>query len=64
MRNACKILVRNSEGKSPLGRLRCKWEDTINMDFKEIMWKNVDLFCLVQNRCQWLAAMNMDIRIS
>jgi hypothetical protein len=42
MRNACTILVRNSEGKGPLGGPRCKWEDTINIDVKEIVQKGVD----------------------
>jgi hypothetical protein len=64
MRNACKILVMNSEGKRSLGRPRCKWEDTINMDVKETVWKGVDLIHLVQSRCQWLAVMNMNLWIS
>jgi hypothetical protein len=42
MRNAYKIMVGNSEGKRPLGRLRCRWEDNIRMDFKNIVWKGVD----------------------
>jgi len=34
MRNAYKILVREPEGKRPLGRPRCRWKDNIRMDFK------------------------------
>jgi hypothetical protein len=34
-RNACKILVGNPEGKSPLGRPNSRWEDNIKMDLKE-----------------------------
>jgi hypothetical protein len=35
-----KIVVRQTEGKKPLGRSGHRWEDTIEMDFKE--WKGVD----------------------
>jgi hypothetical protein len=30
------ILVRRPKGKRPLGRLRCRWEDNIKMDLREI----------------------------
>jgi hypothetical protein len=36
MRNACKIVVRKSEGKRPLGRSRRRREDNITM------WEVVD----------------------
>jgi hypothetical protein len=29
-------LVGMPEGKRPLGRPRCRWEDNIKMDFREI----------------------------
>jgi hypothetical protein len=35
-RNAHRILVGKSEGKSPLGRPICRWEYNINMDIREI----------------------------
>jgi hypothetical protein len=38
MRNMYKILVEKSEGKKPLGRPRCRWEDNIKLDLKEIEW--------------------------
>jgi hypothetical protein len=31
-----KVLVGKPEGKRPLGRPRCRWEDGIRMDLKEI----------------------------
>jgi hypothetical protein len=34
--NACRILVRNPEGKRPLGRPRRRWVDNIKMDLREI----------------------------
>jgi hypothetical protein len=32
------ILVGRSEGRRPLGRPRRRWEDNIEMDFKEVGW--------------------------
>jgi hypothetical protein len=34
MRNAYKILVRKSEGKRPLRKLRHRWEENIGMNLK------------------------------
>jgi hypothetical protein len=36
MKNAYNILVRNPEGKRPLGRSRHRWEDNIRLDLREI----------------------------
>jgi len=30
-KNAYRILLRNVEGKKPLGRLNCRWEDDIKL---------------------------------
>jgi len=38
MRNAYEISVGKPEGKRPLGRSRCRWEDNIRMDLREIGW--------------------------
>jgi hypothetical protein len=35
MRNTYKILVGKSEGKRPLRRLRCRWEDNTGMDLRK-----------------------------
>jgi hypothetical protein len=35
-RKAYKVLVVKPEGKRPLGRPRCRWEDGIRMDLREI----------------------------
>jgi hypothetical protein len=43
IRNAYKIVVEKSEGKRPLGRPRCRWEDNIKMDLVEIRWEGVGL---------------------
>jgi hypothetical protein len=41
-RNAYRILVGKPEGKKPLGRPRCRWEDNIKMDPIEIGWGGID----------------------
>ena len=35
-RNAFKMLTGKPTGKRPLGRARCRWEDNVRMDLKEI----------------------------
>jgi hypothetical protein len=35
-------LVGKPEGKRPLGRLRCRWEDNIKMNLREIGWGGMD----------------------
>jgi hypothetical protein len=35
-RNEYKIVVKQTEGKKPLGRLGIDGEDTVEMDFREI----------------------------
>jgi len=36
LRNAHKIFVGKLEGRRPYGRPRCRWEDNIRMDVREI----------------------------
>jgi len=42
------ILVGKSEGKRPLERLRCRWEDNIRLDLREVGWDGVDWIHLAQ----------------
>jgi hypothetical protein len=37
-RNAYRILVRNPEGRRPLGRPRRRWVDNVKMDLTDIGW--------------------------
>jgi hypothetical protein len=36
MEGACRVLVWKPEGKSLLGRPRCRWENNIKMDLQEV----------------------------
>jgi hypothetical protein len=53
--NAYRILVRNPEGKRPLGRPRRRWEDNIKMNLRGRAWGAVDFIDLAQDRDQWRA---------
>jgi hypothetical protein len=65
MRSACKILVGKPEGKRPLGRHRCRWEDNIRMGLRETERKGVDWIHVGQDRDQWRFLVNtvMNLRV-
>jgi hypothetical protein len=65
-RDVYRILVGKSEGKSPLGRPRHRWEDNINMDVQEVGCGGMDWIELAQNRDRWRALVNavMNLRIA
>jgi len=48
------------QGKRPLGRCRCVWEDNITMDIREIVWEVVDWFNLDKDKDQWRALANTE----
>jgi hypothetical protein len=37
-RNAYRLLVRRPEGKKPLRSHKCRWQDNIIMDLREVAW--------------------------
>jgi hypothetical protein len=51
--------VGRPEGKKPLGRLSCRWNDGIKMDFTEIGWKDVDWIHLAQDKYYLWALVRM-----
>jgi hypothetical protein len=59
------ILFGKPEGKRPSERLRCRWDDNIRVDLKEIGWECVDWKHLSQDKDQWRALVNtvMNLRI-
>jgi hypothetical protein len=50
LRNLYKVLVAKPEGKRPLRRSRCRWEDNIKMDLREMVFGGVDWIHLAQDR--------------
>jgi hypothetical protein len=52
MRNTYNIWVGKHEGKRPIGRPRCRWEDNIRMDLTDIGWECMDWMHPAQDREQ------------
>jgi hypothetical protein len=65
VRGAYNILVGRPEGRRPQGRSRCRWEDNIKMDLREIGFGDVDWIHLAQDRDRWRALVNrvMNLRV-
>ena len=49
-RGVYRVLVGKPEGKRPLGRPRCRWEDDIKMDLQEVGCGGMDWIELAQDR--------------
>jgi hypothetical protein len=65
-RKVYRVLVGKPEGKRPLGRRpRCRWEDGIRMDLREIGVGGVDWIRLSQDRDRWRAVVSavMNLRV-
>jgi hypothetical protein len=62
-RNAYRLLVGKPEGKSPIGRPRCRWMDNIRMDLVEVGWGDADWIGLALNRHKWRALVNSVLKL-
>jgi hypothetical protein len=64
-RNAYKLLVGKPKGKSPLGRPRRRWVDSIKMNLLDVGWGGVEWIGLAQDRDRWRALLNafMNFRV-
>ena len=67
-RNTFEILIGKPTGKRPLGRPRCRWEDNIRIDLKEIgiNTRNWVDSTHNQDRDYWRALVNaaLNLRVS
>jgi hypothetical protein len=52
-------LVGRPEGKGPLGRTRCRWEDNIKLDLRKTGMDGASWIQLAQDRIQWHAFVSM-----
>jgi len=57
-RDVYRDLVGKPEGKSPLGRPRCRWKDNIKMNLQEVGCVGMDWIDLAQDRERWRALVN------
>jgi hypothetical protein len=48
-----RVLVGIPEGKRPLGRSRCRWEDYIKMDLRELELGGLNWIELAMDRERW-----------
>ena len=64
-RGVHRVLVGKLEGKRPLGRPRCRWEDNIKMDLQEMGRGCGDWMELAQDRdrCRVLVSTVMNLRV-
>ena len=64
-RDVYRVLVGKPNGKRPLGRVRCRWEDNIKMDLQEVRCGGMDWIELAQERERWRALVNgiMNFRV-
>jgi hypothetical protein len=64
-RGVHKVLVGKPEGKRPLGRPRCMYENNIKMDFQEVGMVCRDWMELAQDRDRWRALVStvMNFRV-
>jgi hypothetical protein len=51
-RGIYRVLIERPEGKKPLGRPRCRWEDNIKLELRE------NWIWLAQDKVQWWASVN------
>jgi hypothetical protein len=57
-RGVYRVLVGRPEGKRPLGRPRCRWENNTKMGLREIVTDEANWIRLAQDRIQWRAFVN------
>jgi hypothetical protein len=64
-RDVYMVLMGKPEGKRPLGRSRCRWEDNVKMGFREIGLYCMEWINLTQDRDHWRALVNtvMNLRV-
>jgi hypothetical protein len=64
-RGVYRVLVGKTEGRRPLGRPRCRWEDNIKMDLQQVGYRGMNWIQLAQDTDRWRALVNavMNLRV-
>jgi hypothetical protein len=57
------IVFNVADGKRPLVRSRCRWEDNIKVNHREVGWEGVDWIHLVGNRGKWRAVLMAVVKL-
>jgi len=58
------VLVGKPDGKRPLGRPRCRWEDNIKVGYHLVGCGGMDWMELAQDRDSWRAVVNAVVNLS
>jgi hypothetical protein len=58
-------LVRKHDGKTSLGRRRCRWKHNVKMELREVGW-DIDWIDLAEDKNRWRTLVNtvMNLRVS
>ena len=64
-RGLYRVLVWKPEGKRPLGRPRCRWQDNIKVDLHDVVCGGMDWIDPAQDRDRWRELVNavMNLRV-
>jgi hypothetical protein len=62
-RNAYRIVVGMPQGNTSLGRIRCRWDDNIKINLREVGWGGIDWIHLAEDRDQWSPLVNMIMKL-
>jgi hypothetical protein len=62
-RGVYRVLVGKPEERKTLGRPRCRWEEKIRMDLREVEYVCVDWLELAQDRDRWLALVSAVMKL-
>jgi hypothetical protein len=64
-RSVYRVLVGKPEGKRPLERPRCRWEDNIKMYLQNVECEGIDWTGMAQVRDRWRVLVNalMNLRV-
>jgi len=64
-RGVYRVLVGKTEGKRPVGRTRCRWEDNLKLDLQDVGCGGMDWIELAQDRDRWRALVTaiMSLRV-
>jgi len=57
------VLVRNPDGKRPLGRVRIRWEDNIKIDLQGVGYGGINWIEVTQNRDRWRVLVNVEMNL-
>jgi len=62
-RGAYRVLMWRPDGRGPLGRPRCRWEENLKIDIQKVGWGGMDWLALAQDRDRWRALVNAVINL-